>query len=87
MIESFPGGATSSMVAKNLTKKLSQLLNELQGSKLEFKLLTPKSINGTYFETYLNWFSLAGLPMTTILDVGNAYFSAVSIATRLKFRF
>ena len=87
MIGSLLSGATSYMVAKNLTKKLSQLFNELQGSNSDFNLLTPKSINGTYFETYLNWFSLAGLPMTTILDVGNAYFSAVSIATRLKFRF
>ena len=42
-------GATSSLVAKNLTKKLSQPFEELQVSNLEFKLITPKPIIGTYF--------------------------------------
>ena len=55
-----PGG-------QNRTKKLSQPFEEQQGSNLEFKLITPKSITGTYFET-THRFSLAGLPMAAILD-------------------
>ena len=67
MIGSFASGATASLVAKNRTKKLSQPFEEQQGSNLEFKLITPKSITGTYFET-THRFSLAGLPMAVILD-------------------
>ena len=47
---------------------ISQLFEELQGSNSEFKLITPKPITGTYFDTNLNRFSLAGLPMADILD-------------------
>ena len=54
MIRSFPGGATSSMVAKKWTKKLSPPFEELQGWNLEFKLITPKTISGTYFKTNLS---------------------------------
>ena len=68
MIGSFPGGTTSSMVAKNWTKKLSQPFEELQGWNSEFKLITPKTIWGTYFKTNLCRFGLAGFPLTAILD-------------------
>ena len=44
-------GGTSSLVAKNGTKKLSQTFEELQGLNSEFKLITPKSNTGTYFGT------------------------------------
>ena len=64
MIGLFASGATASLVAKNGTKKLSQL----QGSNLELKLTTSKSIKGTYYETTLSRFGLAGLPMAAILD-------------------
>ena len=47
MIESFSSGTPASQVAKNGTKKLSQLFEELQGSNSEFKLITPKPIIGT----------------------------------------
>ena len=40
---------TSSLVAKNITKKLSQPFEELQGPNLEIKLIIPKPIIGTYF--------------------------------------
>ena len=56
MIGLFESSATSSLVAKNRTKKLSLLFEELQGSYLEFKLITPKPITGTYFETNLRRF-------------------------------
>ena len=65
---SFASSATASLVGKNRTKKLSQLFEELYGSNLEFKLITPKPISGTYFETNLNRFGLAVLPMAAILD-------------------
>ena len=65
---SFASGATSFLVAKNLTKKLSQQVEKLQGSKMEFKLITSKHITGKYFETNLCRFDLAGLPMVAILD-------------------
>ena len=68
MIGSFPGGATSSMVAKKWTKKLSQPFEELQGWNFEFKQITPKPITGTYFETNISRFGLAGLHMVAILD-------------------
>ena len=67
MIESFASGTTASLVAKNLNKKSSQPFEELQGSNLEFKLITPKSITGTYFETTLSRFGLEGLPIVAIL--------------------
>ena len=44
MIGSFPSGATASIVAKNWTNKFYQPFKELQGSNLEFKLITSKSI-------------------------------------------
>ena len=52
MIGSFESGATAFHVAKNGTKKLSQPFEELQGSNLEFKLITPKPIIGTYFDLF-----------------------------------
>ena len=61
-------GTTASLVAKNGTKKLSQPFEELQGSNSEFKLITPKPITGTYFDTNLSRFGLAGFPMAAILD-------------------
>ena len=68
MIGSFASGATASLVAKNGTKELSQPFEELQSSNLEFMLSTPKTITGTYFETNLSGFGLAGLPMVAIFD-------------------
>ena len=47
---------------------ISQTFEELQDSKLKFKLITPKPITGTYFDTNLSKFHLAGLPMEAILD-------------------
>ena len=38
----------------------------VQGSNLEFKLIIPKPIAVTYFDTYQGMFSLIGLPMTAI---------------------
>ena len=37
-------------------KAISQLFQELWGYNLEFKLITPKSIIGTYFDTKLSSF-------------------------------
>ena len=45
-----------------------QLIEELQGWNLEFKLITPKSITGTYFDTKLSRHGLAGLTMAATLD-------------------
>ena len=42
MIGSFESGATASLGAKNGTEKLSQPFEELQGSNLESKLITPQ---------------------------------------------
>ena len=36
-----------------------QLFEELEGWNLEFKLITPKYITGTYFDTLLSMFGLA----------------------------
>ena len=55
---SFASGATASQVAKNGTKYLSEPFEELQGSYLEFKLINPKHITGTNFETNLSRFGL-----------------------------
>ena len=44
MIELYESGTTTSIVAKNRTKNLSQPFKELQGSNSEFMLITPKSI-------------------------------------------
>ena len=68
MIGSFASGATASLVAKNGTTKLSQTFEELQDSNSEFKLIPPKPITGTYFDTNLSRFGLAGLPMVAIFD-------------------
>ena len=35
---------------------------------MEFKLITPKTISGTYFKTNLSRFGLAGFPLAAILD-------------------
>ena len=47
---------------------ISQPFQELKGWNLEFKLITPKLISGTHFETNLSRFGLAGLPLAPILD-------------------
>ena len=47
---------------------ISQLFEELQSWNSEFKLINPKPITGTNFETNLSRFGLAGLPLVTILD-------------------
>ena len=54
MIGSFASGTTVPQVAKNGTKKLSQPFEELEGSNSEFKLITPRPITETYFETNLS---------------------------------
>ena len=74
MIGSFANGATASLVAKKGTKKLSQPFEELQGSNFEFKLVTSKSITGTYFEATLGRFGLKGLPMFKVLQENNVFF-------------
>ena len=48
---------------------ISQLFEELQGSNSEFKLIIPKPITGTYFETNLSRLGLAGLLLGAILDI------------------
>ena len=68
MIGSFASGTIAFIVAKNWTKNLSQLFKELQDSNLEFKLITPKPNTGTYFDTNLSRFGLAGLHMAVLLD-------------------
>ena len=55
-------------MAKNVTKKISQLFEELEGLNLEYKLITPKHINGTYFDTNLSRFGLGGLTLVAILN-------------------
>ena len=47
---------------------ISQLFEGLQGWNLEFKLITPKSITGTYSDTKLSRFGLASLLVVAILD-------------------
>ena len=69
MIRSFASGTTASLVAKNVTKKLSEPFEELQDSNLEFKLITPKPITRTYFGTKFSRFGLAGLSIVAILDI------------------
>ena len=49
-------------------KSISQPFEELQSWNSEFKLITPKSITGTYSDTKLSRFGLASLPMVAILD-------------------
>ena len=56
---------------------MSQPFEELQGENSEFKLITPKSITWTYFETTLSRFGLAGFPMVAILNFLKGYISAV----------
>ena len=45
-----------------------QPFQELQGLKLEFKLITHKPINRTCVDTNLIGFGLAGLPIAAILN-------------------
>ena len=66
---SFTSGNTTSQVAKNGTKKLSQPFEEQQVLNLDFKLNNPKPIIKTYFESNLSRFGLAGLLMEAILDI------------------
>ena len=70
MIRSFASITTALLMAKNGTKKVSQLFEELQGSNLKCKLFvfTPKYITETYFYNQLHRFGLAGFPMVAILD-------------------
>ena len=68
MIESFASGTTTSLVAKNGTKKLTLPFEKIKVSNLEFKLITPKPITWTYFETNLSRFGLTGLSIAAILD-------------------
>ena len=44
----------------------SQPFEDLPGSNIEFKLIIPKPITRTYFETNLSRFGLAGFPLVTI---------------------
>ena len=76
MIGLFTCGATASLMPKNETKKLSQLFEELQGSNLEFKLITPKPITWTYFLSNMSRFGLAGFPMVAILNFFIGYILA-----------
>jgi len=46
----------------------SQLFLEEQGWNSEFKLITPKSITGSYFDTKPSKFGLAGSFMVAIQD-------------------
>ena len=47
---------------------ISQLFQELQGWNLESKLITPKSLTGTYFDTKLSRFGFEGSAMVAILE-------------------
>ena len=47
---------------------ISQPFEELQGSNAKFKPITPKPIAGTYFDTIMSRFGLAGFPISAILD-------------------
>ena len=47
---------------------ISQPFEELQGWNLKFKLITPRYIAETYFDTKLSIFGLASLLMAAILD-------------------
>ena len=68
MIGSFANVTTASLVAKNGTKKLCQLFEELYGSNSEFKRITSKPFTDTYFQTNLSRFDVVGLPKLAILD-------------------
>ena len=46
---------------------ISELFEELQGWNLEFKLITPKSITGTTYDTKQGSFCLAGSAMEAFL--------------------
>ena len=52
MMVSIASGATASLVAKHIN--LYQQFKKLQGSNLEFKLITPQPITETYLETKLS---------------------------------
>ena len=72
------GLAGLSMVAiLDFQMSISQLFEELQGWNSEFKLITPKSITGTYFDTKLSTFGLTGLLKAAILDFFNVHISGV----------
>ena len=80
MIVSFASGATASLVAKNVTKYILLLwiksspvdrfwcLRFLQGSNLEFWLLTRKPITGIFFDNNLIKLGLAVLHMVDKFD-------------------
>ena len=68
IIGSFASGATTSIVAKNQTKNLSQPFKELQDLNLTLKQITPKSTSGTYCEINLSSFGVADWPMAAIFD-------------------
>ena len=48
--------------------KISQPFEELQGSNQEIKLITPKLITETYFDTNLSMSGWAGLPVAANID-------------------
>ena len=50
-------------------KMLYELFEEVQSLYFKLKLITPKYITWTYFDTKLSRFGLAGLPMVAILDL------------------
>ena len=66
MIGLFSSGAIASQGAKNITKILGQPFEELQGSNLEFRPITPKIITRSYFDNNLIKFSLASLHSVAI---------------------
>ena len=49
---SFTSGTTASLVAKNGIKTLSQPFEKLQESDSDFKIITLKPINGTYYDLF-----------------------------------
>ena len=48
---------------------ISHPFEELEGWNLEFKRITPKSITGTYFDTKLSRFGLAGSAMAALIEL------------------
>ena len=74
MIELFTGGGATTSLGSVLFsnvgffwKAVGQRSEKIQGLNSEFKLITPKPITETYFETNLSRFDLAGLPIVVIL--------------------
>ena len=68
IIGSFANGAPASLAAKNGTKKLCQLFEELQGLDSEFKLIIPNPITRTSFDNNQSRFGLVDFPMVVIME-------------------